>query len=166
MIETPAPLQLGAFVLAPLSSGNEAVIHLSQMIETVQALQTTGYTNGQDDVVIPDEDVDLAPALAYQNTPEYQSPQQQASDVAAMATNLEDISSQSSRPPSSAGPRPTDSLGANDDDVEFPSTDLDDLRMGSRSIPDWDVIAPIPALDKEYRLDFSLEMCTLMLDWI
>ena len=164
VIDATAPLQLGAFVLAPLSSGDEAVIHLSQMIATIKALQTTGYANGQDDVVIPDEDENLAPALAYQPAPEYESPQPQSPVSAAIVTDPEDISSQSSRPPSSMGPRPTSSLGANDDNIEPPTGDIDKYGMGTKEIPDWDDVAPVPALNKEYSSDYGLEMCIFMLD--
>ena len=162
--DTAAPLQLGAFVLAPLSSGDEAIIHLSQTIETVEAMQTTGYANRQEDVVIPDENADLAPAPAYQPTPEYHSPQPQSPVPTAITTDPEDISSQSSRPPSSMGPRPTSSLGTNDDNVEPPAAGLDEYGMGTKEIPDWEDVPPVPPLNKEHGSDYRLEMCILMLD--
>ena len=164
VIDATAPLQLGAFVLAPLSSGDKAVIHLSQTIETVEAMQMTGYANRQDDVVIPDEDESLAPTPAYQPTPEYQSLQPRSPASTAIVTDPEDISSQSSHPPSSMEPRPTSSLGTNDDNIEPPTVGLDEYGMGTKEIPDWEDVPPVPALNKEHGSDYGLEMCILMLD--
>lgn len=163
-IDAPlAPLLLQINNLVSISSGDKSTCELLNFIKMVETSQTTAYSNGQEDMILPDHAP--APVPLYQTAPEYTSPLCSPTSSSASKA-IEDTSvAGSSHAPSVTGTHLLLALGPNDDNTELP-LELDNYSLRTKQVPDWDDIQAIPALDKEYDSNYGLEMCTLMLNHI